>query len=174
MIFPDDKPHWFVAYVYSCRERKASEELAAMGVAYYLPIQKVRRKWSDRTKIVDKLVLPRIIFVHSTYRERLLTLQNCKSLRSYITTGGPHTPAVVPDAEMETFIAMVDSCFDEVVVTDQKLHPGERVVVTAGPLRGMEFELTTIHGRTCIASSLGKLGTATVAFDASIIKKVTP
>ena len=61
-----DTLYWFVAYVRSCQERRVADLLAAQGFEAYVPIQKERHKWSDRFKIVDRLVLPRMVFIHTT------------------------------------------------------------------------------------------------------------
>ena len=60
MITPPPAPQkqWLVAYVKSCMEKKTAERLTAMGIEHYLPVQTVERRWSDRVKRMEKLVLP--------------------------------------------------------------------------------------------------------------------
>lgn len=76
MITPPPAPQkqWLVAYVKSCMEKKTAERLTAMGIEHYLPVQTVERRWSDRIKRMEKLVLPLMIFVHVTPKERPLPL----------------------------------------------------------------------------------------------------
>lgn len=49
---------WLVLYVKSCMERKTAQRLAAMGIESYVPVQTVTRRYSDRLKKVEQLVLP--------------------------------------------------------------------------------------------------------------------
>ena len=53
----EQKLCWYVGYTRSCQEKSVAKSLAALDVEYYLPIQKVRRKWSDRIKIIDGIRL---------------------------------------------------------------------------------------------------------------------
>lgn len=55
---PVPRKQWLVAYVKSCMEKKTAERLTAMGIEHYLPVQTVERRWSDRVKRTEKLVLP--------------------------------------------------------------------------------------------------------------------
>lgn len=154
--------HWYVAYVKSCQERNVASGLSRIGIENYLPIQREVRQWSDRRKIVERLLLPRLIFVRCTGSERVRTLEEIPYLYKYITVSGAYTPAVVRDSEMEAFRAMVDKSGRPVAVSDIKLAPGDHVRVISGPLSGIECELVAVEGRRCLAVRLGSLGTATM------------
>ena len=54
---------WLVAIVRIHHEKKTSERLTKMGVENFLPIQQEVHNWSDRRKVVDRVVLPMMIFV---------------------------------------------------------------------------------------------------------------
>lgn len=47
-----------------------------MGIENFLPIQQEVHKWSDRRKVVDRVLLPMMIFVHVDPQEQkeVLTL----------------------------------------------------------------------------------------------------
>ena len=109
MITPPPAPQkqWLVAYVKSCMEKKTAERLTAMGIEHYLPVQTVERRWSDRIKRMEKLVLPLMIFVHVTPKERPLPL-TLSAVSRYMVLRGQHTPAVIPDQQMERFRFMLD------------------------------------------------------------------
>lgn len=168
----DDKQHWYVAYVRSCREKVAAEKLARFGYEYYLPIQRVQRQWSDRKKIIDKLVLPRMIFVHCTEMERRKSLELVNDLYKYITEKGPFTASIIRDVEMEAFREMVEKGGRDVRVVGQTVVPGDRVRIVSGPLEGLEVELISVSGTRCIAVHLGPIGTATIDLETDIVKKI--
>ena len=58
---------WLVAIVRIYHEKKTSERLTKMGVENFLPTQQEVHKWSDRRKVVDRVVLPMMIFVPVSY-----------------------------------------------------------------------------------------------------------
>ena len=49
---------WLVAIVRIHHEKKTSERLTKMGVENFLPIQQEVHNWSDRRKVVDRVILP--------------------------------------------------------------------------------------------------------------------
>ena len=67
---------WLVAVVRIYHEKKTSERLTKMGIENFLPIQQEVHKWSDRRKVVDRVLLPMMIFVHVDPQEQkeVLTL----------------------------------------------------------------------------------------------------
>ena len=156
----DDKLHWYVIYTRACQEKKVAERLAEFGIEYYLAIQKEKHKWSDRYKIVDRLVIPRVLFVHTTFAARLRPLQIYPGLFRYLTEEGPYTPAVVPDRELALFRMMVDKSATPVTLTDPPLKPGTKIKVMKGPLAGVEAELIEVNSRHHALVRLGKLGAA--------------
>lgn len=67
---------WLVAIVRVHHEKKTSERLTKMGIENFLPIQQEVHQWSDRRKVIDRVVLPMMIFVHvdSLEQKEVLTL----------------------------------------------------------------------------------------------------
>lgn len=154
--------HWYVAYVKSCQERKAAELLSALGYTHYLPIQRELRQWSDRKKLCERLVLPRLIFVYCTAVERVKTLEEVSCLYRYMSNKGPYNPVVVPDNQMEAFMTMVEHGPRTIEVVQQPIAPGDKVKVVSGPLAGCECEVVSVSGKRCYAVRLGTIGTATM------------
>lgn len=168
-----DELHWFIAYVKTCCEHKAGELFVKLGYETYLPCRREVHQWSDRKKIVERLVLPHMIFVHTTEAGRVESLKLNPYLNSYMSKGmGPYAPAIVRDEEMRTFRAMVDYGGESFAITTEKLAPGDRVRVVAGPLEGHECELVSVNGRKCIASRLGILGAAVVEISTEYLRKI--
>ena len=98
---------WYVAYVLSRHEKKTAERLTKMGIENFLPVQEEIRQWAHRRQKVTRVVIPMMIFVHATPQERaeVLTLS---SVSRYMVLRGEHTPAVIPDLQMERFKFMLD------------------------------------------------------------------
>ena len=172
MTNDDGKAHWFVAYVRSCCEKKCAQMLAEYGYECYLPVQKEWRQWSDRRKLVDKPLLPRMIFVHCTRPERVKSMELVPYLSGYITLDGPYTPAIVRDDDMERFRRFVECSGRSVTITRETLAPGDRVRVMDGPLEGIECELVSVSGTRCLATKVGLLGNAYVELTRESLKKI--
>jgi transcription termination/antitermination protein NusG len=167
-----DITSWFVAYVKYCHEKRVASLLEALGVEYYLPIQQIRRKWSDRVKIADRLVLPRLIFVRTTLNRRIYLLNEIPSMLGYMTICGAYTPVVVPDHQLELFRFMVENADENVYIETGPLSPGDHVRVKEGPLEGLECDLVEVEDRRCIAVGLGVIGNATLEISPSKLEKV--
>ena len=93
---------WLVAYVRLHHEKKTAERLTAMNIENFLPIQEEIRQWTYRKKKIERVVIPMMIFVHvdAAERSQVLTLS---AISRYMVLHGEHTPAVIPDEQMERF-----------------------------------------------------------------------
>ena len=168
-----DTLHWYVAYVRSCQERKVAALLEAEGVETYVPIQKERHRWSDRTKIVDRLVLPRMVFVRTTAARRITLMERFDSrLTGFMGKGGKYNPVIVPDAQMADFRFMVSNGEGAVRIESTPLAPGDTVEIIGGAMKGFTCELVEISSRKFAVVRLGMLGTAVIEVSLSQVKKV--
>ena len=152
--------HWYVAFVRSCQEKKCAAALDALQVEHFLPVQLVKKKYSDRMKWVEQLVLPRMIFIHTDPQRRTRLLEEVYGLHAYMTTG-TYNPVVVPDQQMDDFRFMLKHGGGSVKVTGDRFSPGDRVKVVSGPLTGLMCELVSVGETRCLAVRLGSIGTAT-------------
>ena len=98
---------WLVAIVRICHEKKTSERLTKMGIENFLPLQQECHQWSDRRKVIDRVLLPMMLFVHVNLQEQkeVLTLS---AITRYMVLRGESTPAVIPDEQMLRFKFMLD------------------------------------------------------------------
>jgi transcriptional antiterminator RfaH len=54
---------WFIVYTRSRQEKKVASLYDYEGIEYFIPSIKERRKWSDRVKIVDRILFTSYVFV---------------------------------------------------------------------------------------------------------------
>lgn len=151
--------HWFVAFVKPFQERRSAEALDKMGVEHFLPVQQEKRKYSDRIKVVDVLVIPRMIFIRTTETRRRELLNDVYGIYAYMCKG-TYDPVIVPDRQMEDFRFMVEKGAGKVHLSSSPFSPGDRVKVVAGPLKGWKCELVAVGEKRCVAVRLGSVGTA--------------
>lgn len=153
--------HWYVAYCKLFHERKTVDNLQKMGIRSFVPVREEVHQWSQRKKKVMKVLIPQMIFIYATQKERLEALQ-LPAISHYMVLRGEHTPAVIPDTQMERFMFMVDYSDETIEMCTSPLEVGQTVKVIKGPLSGLEGELVEIDGKSKIAVRLDLLGYASV------------
>lgn len=163
---------WLVAFVRVCHEKKTSERLTKMGIENFLPIQREVHQWSDRRKVVDRVILPMMIFVYVDRHEqkKVLTLS---AISRYMVLRGESTPAVIPDRQMSRFKFMLDYSDETISMNTSPLAPGERIRVIKGPLTGLEGELVNVNGKSKVAVRLTMLGCACVDMPAGCVERAS-
>ena len=99
-VIMDEKKCWLVVCVQSNREKKTYERLSALGFESFLPLQEETRRWSDRSKKVQRVVIPMVVFARIAPSERISVLR-LPSVSRFMVLRGESAPAIIPDAQME-------------------------------------------------------------------------
>ena len=132
-----------------------------MGIRCFVPVREEIHQWSQRKKKVLRVLIPQMIFIHATPEERLEAL-TLPSISHYLVLRGEHTPAVIPDRQMERFMFMLDYSNETVEMYSTPLQPGQAIKVIKGPLSGLEGELIELEGKSKVIIHLDLLGCAGV------------
>lgn len=143
----------------------------AMGIESFLPIQEETHQWKDRKKKVERILIPMMIFVRVTVLQRSLAL-TLSAISRYMVSRGEHTPAVIPDNQMECFRFMLDYSDEAIEMSTSPLAPGHKVRVIKGPLKGLEGELVTIDGKSQVAVRVEMLGCAHVNMPVGFVESI--
>lgn len=152
---------WLAVYVKVHQEQKMSERLCSLGIENFVAMQQEHRQWSDRIKLINRVVLPMIVFVHVTPAQRLQVLQMPSAVRYLVASGG-YSPAIIPDDQMTKFKFMLDYSPEAVNVISIPIKRGEKVRIVKGPLAGMTGEIVTVGSEKRIGVCLDVLGYACV------------
>lgn len=132
---------WIAILVQMNCEKKTSILLNKAGYETYIPTQQEIHQWSDRKKKVNRLIMPMVVFVRATvYEEEWL--RNQSYVYKLIALPGSNeekrkfaTP--IPDYQINRLKFMLDNAEAVVkIVSDFKV--GDAVLVTYGPLKGLE------------------------------------
>ena len=124
-----EKQHWFVCYTKPRWEKKLAAKLTKLGYDVYAPLHKVRRKWSDRYKVIELPLFTGYIFV-SAADSRKWALLDVPGIMNFVRH--ENKPAIVPEKEINRIKRFLQE-FDEVnVVENEKLEKDSRVVVSTG------------------------------------------
>ncbi len=137
----------YAVYTRSRYEKKSAFLLNEQGIEAYVPLRRVLRQWSDRRKLVFEPVIHSYVFVKANKMlyEKVLGIEG---VVRYIYFGGK--PAPIPDRQIETMKTVVGTDL-EIECTPDCLKPGMHVIVTEGPLAGMEGELVLFRGKQKVA-----------------------
>lgn len=124
---------WHALYTRPRHEKQVYEELVARQIESFLPTYKVRRRWSDRYKIVEEPLFKNYLFVNIEQTRYMQILRPYGAVSIVMFDG---RPAVIPDAEIDAIRLLVTS------ELPYNPHPymkvGRRVRVKEGPLAGCE------------------------------------
>jgi len=124
---------WYAIQVRSRSEVLARAELGLRGIETFLPTQKVKRKWSDRTKVMDLPLFPGYLFGRFDTGQRYKVL-NAPGVAQIVGAGS--TPVAVDEAEIGSIQALMESRTK--VTAWPYLREGQRVTVEEGPLAGVQ------------------------------------
>lgn len=140
---------WYAIYTRPRWEKKVSNLLAQKGIESYCPLNKVRRKWSDRIKTVEEPLFKSYVFVRIEDEDRT-EVRMTNGVVNFVYWNGK--PAVIKDKEIQTIKRFLDE-FENVEAV--KINPEERVRVIAGPMMDQEGKVIEIKNKTakvCIDS----------------------
>jgi transcription termination/antitermination protein NusG len=126
-------PRWFAIRTSPRWEVRTSSELTQRGLETYLPVCRVKRRWSDRTKIMDQPLFPGYLFgrFHLDDRVRVLQAPGVKQI-----LGIGNTPAPIGEGELANLRTLVDA--NPVLVPWPYLRAGQRITIERGPLAGVK------------------------------------
>ena len=151
--------HWFALSVKPQHERAVAEQLKVKSLEGYVPFYCSRRRWSDRTKVIELPLFPRYVFCRFQFEDRTKIL-SILSVTSIVGFGG--TPCPVSEQEIETIKSMAGSGLP--ISPSPALYIGQRVRICEGPLHGLEGILAKEKSRCRVVVNMDLLQRA-VAVD---------
>jgi transcriptional antiterminator NusG len=127
---------WVALVVRPRAEKQVQTGLANAGLETFVPWHGVRRRWSDRIKVIEQNLFPGYIFCRSTFAERSLVMgqPGVEWVVSF-----DRTPAVIPDDEIVVLRRAVASGLP--LGPWPLLKDGQRVRIERGVLAGIEGTL---------------------------------
>jgi transcriptional antiterminator NusG len=136
----EEKSNWKVIYTASRQEKKVVALLDRYGIENYLPLVKKLRLWSDRKKWVDVPLFNGYIFLKSTEELRYKILEIPGVVRFLRYNGND---ATLPETEIDTIKRIIQTGYDTEIM-DVQFDKGQTVMITSGPLKGIEAEVLRI------------------------------
>ena len=138
------KPRW---------EKKVAELLTKKKIESYCPLNRVRRQWADRKKIVLEPLFTSYVFARVCENEHVPLLQTAGIINLVYWLG---TPAVIRDVEIDVIKRFLDEHSD-VQLERTKVNVNDIVRVISGPLMEHEGRVVSVKNKT-VKISLPSLG----------------
>jgi len=131
---------WQVLHVYSNHEKRVAQHLAIRSVENYLPLYAERKKWTDRTVLLERPLFSGYVFVRFSAKSRLHVISTPGVLR------------VLGDEEKDTVSCDELDRIRDGLATGLPLRPhagaapvGTRVRVRDGIFAGVEGVVTDLR-----------------------------
>lgn len=159
---------WFALYTRAKHEKQLQRELSNIGIETFLPTFKVRRRWSDRYKVIEEPLFQNYLFVSRADLQQNFneTLRHYGAVCFVMIDG---KPAEIPSMEIDGIRRLVES--DLAYGPHPYLKVGRKVRVRLGPLQGCEGILVRRKGLSRLVLSLSLLQQSVSAeVDAAVVE----
>lgn len=150
----NEKVKWYPLYTLPRSEKKAYGALVNKGIEAYLPLRRQLKQWSDRKKWVEEPFIKSYLFVRIAEHEQMEVLIT-RGISRFIYFGGKI--ASMPDSQINDLRLLLASSV-ELEITEENLAPGEKIIIKAGPLKGMTAEVISYRSHKQLALRLENLG----------------
>lgn len=152
-------PKWLAIYTRPRWEKKVNHLLTEKGVESYCPLNKVKRKWSDRMKVVEEPLFKSYVFVKIGEIERTAVRMTAGVINFVFWNG---KPAVIKEKEIQNIKRFLDE-FENVEAHPVLLKPDQRVKITSGPLMDHEGKILSVQNKI-VKIAIDSLGFVLVAY----------
>ena len=151
---------WVAVYTRPRWEKKVNQLLQEKGTESYCPLNKVRRKWSDRVKLVEEPLFKSYVFVKVRESERT-QVRMTPGVINFVYWNGK--PAIIKEKEIANIRKFLDE-YENVEVKPLTLEPNQRVKITSGPLMDQQGKVIELRYKTARVAidSLGYILVATI------------
>jgi transcription antitermination factor NusG len=137
-----DGSRWFALRVRPRAEKVVADALHGKGYEEFLPLQRERRRWSDRVATVDLPLFPGYVFCRFDAQQRLPILTTPGVM---LVVGIGKAPQPIDDEEIASLQVLDASRLH--LEPWPYLHIGRRVQILAGPLAGAEGILLSVKSQ---------------------------
>ncbi|RZL47598.1 MAG: UpxY family transcription antiterminator [Pedobacter sp.] len=152
----DNTYKWYPIYTRSRAEKKTQEALEKKNIITYLPLKKVLKQWSDRKKVVEEPLLKSYLFIYISAKEHAEVLMTAGVARFIYFSG---KIAAIPEKQLEDLKLLLANG-DDLELIDYNISLGEKVLIKAGPFKGIIAELVSLKSKKSLVLRLEQIGYA--------------
>jgi transcription antitermination factor NusG len=146
---------WFAVHTRSRSEKSVERALERQNIDHFLPLMDREREYAGRKRSVSHPLIPGYIFVRITFKDYLAVLQT-KNVVDFVRFGSEINP--IPQREIDILEQFCRDKQHTIILSNTRYHRGDQVVVTAGPLKGIQGTLIAAKGRRNLVVELRNVG----------------
>lgn len=139
----DDPKNWYAVYTKPRWEKKIDSIFSKQGIISYCPVNKVRRKWSDRFKVIEEPLFKSYVFVHIPEKD-MTRVRMVSGVINFVYWNGK--PALIKDEEINQVKRFLNE-YHEVEVVPLDIKPQSKVVITKGVMMNKEAEVVQVRSK---------------------------
>jgi transcription antitermination factor NusG len=133
---------WLAVYTRPRWEKKVNHLLKEKGLESYCPLNKVRRKWSDRVKTVEEPLFKSYVFVKVTDEDRTAVRMTPGAINFVYWQG---KPAVIKEKEILAIKRFLDEYENVEARSSADIKLNQRVRITNGSLMDQEGQVVDLR-----------------------------
>ena len=151
---------WYAVYTRARCEKRVAEHLTRRDIENYCPLNKVRKQWADRKKIVLEPLFTSYVFVKVTEKEHI-QLKKTDGVINLVYWLGK--PAVIRDVEIDMIQRFLGE-YQTVKLEKTAVNLNDMVRIVSGPLVDHEGKVVEVKSKTVkiVLPSLGYMMSAEV------------
>ena len=150
---------WLAIYTRPRWEKKVNQLLQEKGLESYCPLNRVRRKWSDRIKVVEEPLFKSYVFVKVNDADRTAVRMTNGAINFVYWAG---KPAVIKEREIIAIKRFLDE-YENIEARQVDIKLNQRVRVTNGTLMDQEGKVIDIRHKM-VKVAIDSLGYILVAY----------
>jgi len=150
---------WYAVYTKPRWEKKVYSLLLEKGREAYCPLNRVKKKWSDRMKWVEEPLFKSYVFVRLTADE-MTDVRAVNGIVNFVYWLG--LPAVVKDKEIEAIRKFLDE-YDDIHVEPVELKKDTKITIRKGAFMDKEAKVVQVLSNNKVQVVIESLGYALVA-----------
>ncbi|MBE7413146.1 MAG: UpxY family transcription antiterminator [Leptospiraceae bacterium] len=135
---------WYALYTNPRAEKKLSALLNKYKVENYLPLLAIKKKWSDRYKIISTPLFTSYIFVNIEYDKDRIKILSLPGAHHFIFHLGK--PCIISEEDIEMIKIFVEN-FPETLKLkkEESLKKGKTILIKYGPFAGHKAEVERVN-----------------------------
>lgn len=165
----DNQKYWHALYTKPRWEKKVHKLLSQKNIEAYCPLNKVKRKWTDRVKTIEEPLFRSYVFVKVADNERT-EVRFVDGVLNFVYWNGK--PAIVKEEEIIELKKFLSE-FEDVQVSNIDIKPADDVMLTSGVMMGAKGRVLRVMGPNTVEVRIESLGfLITAKFDKKSLSKV--
>lgn len=163
-------PRWFAVHTRSKSEKFVQRILAKKGIRAYVPLQKLMRRYTRSTRVVEMPLIHGYVFVHIT-KGAYLPILETENVVGFVKSNKALRAIPEPEIELLRRITLEDGL--DLSVVPGRFGEGESVEITAGNLIGMKGQIIREESARKFQIELFNLGfSLLITVDAAFLGKI--